>query len=224
MGLSPGRRALGHSPFLSAHLRCQSTRNLSDGRDAINQTHVGFINYLGHSKVEHRIGIWSRARANAGHCGPCRAICHGTASMTTPIAPHITAFFEHVCPRNAARARTPEILCVCFSAAFNLCKQALPGVALAVGSRAIDAPLVLDFLNDLETHRGNGPSSRNIRLAAIRSFMHFLEYRVHRRSSRSGESWPFLSRKPSQNCPASDGGGNAGRLGRTHAYRLERHP
>jgi len=42
----------------------------------------------------------------------------------------------------------------------------------------IDAPLVLDFLNDLETTRGNGPSSRNIRLAAIKSFMHFLEYRV----------------------------------------------
>ena len=42
----------------------------------------------------------------------------------------------------------------------------------------IDAPLVLDFLNDLETTRGNGTSSRNIRLAAIKSFMHFLEYRV----------------------------------------------
>jgi integrase/recombinase XerD len=42
----------------------------------------------------------------------------------------------------------------------------------------IDAPLVLDFLHDLETTRGNGASSRNIRLAAIKSFMHFLEYRV----------------------------------------------
>jgi len=42
----------------------------------------------------------------------------------------------------------------------------------------IDAPLVLDFLNDLETTRGNGASSRNIRLAAIKSFMHFLEYRI----------------------------------------------
>jgi len=37
---------------------------------------------------------------------------------------------------------------------------------------------VVDFLNDLETTRGNGPSSRNIRLAAIKSFMHFMEYRV----------------------------------------------
>jgi integrase/recombinase XerD len=42
----------------------------------------------------------------------------------------------------------------------------------------IDAPLVLDFLNDLESTRRNGPTSRNIRLAAIKSFMHFLEYRV----------------------------------------------
>jgi len=42
----------------------------------------------------------------------------------------------------------------------------------------IDAPLVVDFLNDLETTRRNGPSSRNIRLAAIKSFMHLLEYRL----------------------------------------------
>ena len=42
----------------------------------------------------------------------------------------------------------------------------------------IDAQLVVDFLNDLENTRGNGPSSRNVRLAAIKSFMHFVEYRV----------------------------------------------
>jgi site-specific recombinase XerD len=42
----------------------------------------------------------------------------------------------------------------------------------------IDAPLVAAFLHDLETTRGNGPSSRNIRLTAIKSFLHFLEYRV----------------------------------------------
>ena len=42
----------------------------------------------------------------------------------------------------------------------------------------IDALLVTDFLTDLEQRRGNRPSSRNVRLAAIKSFMHFLEYRV----------------------------------------------
>jgi site-specific recombinase XerD len=42
----------------------------------------------------------------------------------------------------------------------------------------IDATLVVNFLNHLETARKNGPSSRNVRLAAIKSFMHFMEYRV----------------------------------------------
>jgi integrase/recombinase XerD len=42
----------------------------------------------------------------------------------------------------------------------------------------IDASLVLGFLNHLETKRHNGPNSRNTRLAAIKSFMHFMEYRV----------------------------------------------
>jgi site-specific recombinase XerD len=42
----------------------------------------------------------------------------------------------------------------------------------------IDAPLILDFLKYLETTRHNGQNSRNTRLAAIKSFMHFVEYRV----------------------------------------------
>ncbi|MGH9349798.1 MAG: site-specific integrase [Vicinamibacterales bacterium] len=41
----------------------------------------------------------------------------------------------------------------------------------------IDAPLVISFLNHLEAKRRNGASSRNVRLAAIKSFMHFLEFR-----------------------------------------------
>jgi len=42
----------------------------------------------------------------------------------------------------------------------------------------LDAPLIVNFLNHLETSRGNGAGSSNIRLAAIKSFMHYLEYRV----------------------------------------------
>jgi hypothetical protein len=42
----------------------------------------------------------------------------------------------------------------------------------------IDAPLVLGFLSHLETARHIGPNSRNTRLAAIKSFMHFMEYRM----------------------------------------------
>jgi site-specific recombinase XerD len=42
----------------------------------------------------------------------------------------------------------------------------------------IDAPLVMDFLGHIESARGNSASTRNARLAAIKSFMRFVEHRV----------------------------------------------
>lgn len=42
----------------------------------------------------------------------------------------------------------------------------------------IDAPLVMAFLEHLEKERNNSPRTRNARLAAVKSFMRFIEYRV----------------------------------------------
>lgn len=41
----------------------------------------------------------------------------------------------------------------------------------------INASLIVEFLNDLETTRGNSPRTRNARSAAIKAFFRFLEYR-----------------------------------------------
>jgi len=41
----------------------------------------------------------------------------------------------------------------------------------------LDAPLVLDFLDHLESERGNGARTRNARLAAVRSFMRYASVR-----------------------------------------------
>jgi len=41
----------------------------------------------------------------------------------------------------------------------------------------LDAPLVLDFLDHLEKERLNSPQTRNVRLAAIRSFMRYASVR-----------------------------------------------
>ena len=38
--------------------------------------------------------------------------------------------------------------------------------------------LIMNFLNHLESARKNSAASRNIRLAAIKSFMRYMEYRV----------------------------------------------
>ena len=37
--------------------------------------------------------------------------------------------------------------------------------------------MIVNFLHHLETHRANRPSCCNVRLAAIKSFKHFVEFR-----------------------------------------------
>ena len=101
------------------------------------------------------------------------------AKASTPIAPHLTAFFEQRLPiERHASENTSNSYAYAFQLLLTFASKRLKVAPSQLAVEQIDAPLVLDFLNDLETTRGNGPSSRNIRLAAIKSFMHFLEYRV----------------------------------------------
>lgn len=97
----------------------------------------------------------------------------------TPLAPHITAFFEHRLPfERCASAHTRASYAYAFKLFLTYASAYLKVAPSQLAVEQLDAPLVLDFLQHLETTRGNGPSSRNIRLAAIKSFLHFLEYRV----------------------------------------------
>jgi integrase/recombinase XerD len=101
------------------------------------------------------------------------------AKGSTPIAPHLTAFFEQRLPiERHASENTRDSYAYAFQLLLTFASKRLQVTPSQLAVEQIDVPLVLDFLNDLETSRGNGPSSRNIRLAAIKSFMHFLEYRV----------------------------------------------
>lgn len=97
----------------------------------------------------------------------------------TAIAPHITAFFEE---RPTIERRASIHTCDSYAYAFKLLlgytSKRLKVVPSRLELEQIDAPLVVSFLNDLETTRSNGASSRNVRLAAIKSFMHFMECRV----------------------------------------------
>jgi len=97
----------------------------------------------------------------------------------TPLAPHLTAFLQQRLP---FERRASENTCESYAYAFRLlleyasdCLNVPPS---QIELEQLDAPLIVSFLSYLETARGNGPNSRNIRLAAIKSFMHFVEYRV----------------------------------------------
>ena len=95
------------------------------------------------------------------------------------LAPHITAFLKQRLPME--RRASPNT-CDSYAYAFRLlleyagdCIKLQPS---QLQLEQLDAPLIVKFLNHLETSRGNGPCSRNIRLAAIKSFMRYMEYRV----------------------------------------------
>jgi site-specific recombinase XerD len=97
----------------------------------------------------------------------------------TPIASHLTAFFQHHLPlERRASPHTSEAYAYAFKLLLAYASERLGVPPSQLALEQIDAPLVLGFLHHLETARANGPSSRNVRLAAIKSFMHFLEYRV----------------------------------------------
>jgi site-specific recombinase XerD len=97
----------------------------------------------------------------------------------TPIAPHITAYLKERLPlERAASDNTCASYAYAFKLLFEYASDRLKVPPSALCLEQLDAPLIVGFLNHLETKRGNGPGSRNVRLAAIKSFMHFLEYRV----------------------------------------------
>ena len=99
--------------------------------------------------------------------------------IMTPIASHITAFLRQRLPveRNASD-HTCDSYAYAFKLLFEYASSCLKVPLSALHLEQLDAPLVVAFLNHLEATRGNGPSSRNTRLAAIKSFMRFMSYRV----------------------------------------------
>jgi len=95
-----------------------------------------------------------------------------------PIAPHITAFFQQRLPvERRASSHTSDSYAYAFKLLLEYASERLHIPPSQLQLEQIDAPLVVSFLNHLESARGNRPSSRNVRLAAIKSFMHFVEFR-----------------------------------------------
>lgn len=95
-----------------------------------------------------------------------------------PIAPHVTAFFqERLAMERRVSRHTSDSYAYAFRLLLDYASKNLKVPPAHMSLEQIDAPLIIGFLNHLETARANGPSSRNVRLAAIKSFMHFMEFR-----------------------------------------------
>ena len=97
----------------------------------------------------------------------------------TEVAPHCSAFLRQHLPqeRNASRHTVESYasslaLLSLFTAEHHGVR---PG---AIRLEHLTSELVLEFLNHLERERGNSVPTRNVRLAAIKSFFRYLEDRV----------------------------------------------
>jgi len=97
----------------------------------------------------------------------------------TALAPHLTAFFQERLPvERRASSHTSDSYAYAFKLLLQHASERLKVAPSHLQLEQLDAPLIVSFLNHLETARANGPSSRNVRLAAIKSFMHFMEFRA----------------------------------------------
>lgn len=97
--------------------------------------------------------------------------------MTNPshsFAPLLERFFvQRLMKQRQASPHTISSYRDTFRMLLRFCQKHLHKQASQFDLEDIDAPLISNFLDELETGRENTPASRNVRLAAIRSFFRY---------------------------------------------------
>lgn len=97
----------------------------------------------------------------------------------TPIAPLITGFLhENMLIEQGCSPHTCETYAHAFRLLFVFASKRLMIKPSQICIEQIDAALILDFLAHLEEQRGNCAATRNGRLAAIKAFIRYIEFRV----------------------------------------------
>lgn len=96
-------------------------------------------------------------------------------------------FCRRLIEQQGVSPRTVEAYRDTFRLLLAYLPQRLGKSVLSICLSDLDAPIVLAFLDHLEAVRGNGPRTRNARLAALRSFVQYA-------ASRDPTAWPLARR------------------------------
>ena len=97
----------------------------------------------------------------------------------TPLAPHISAFLRRHLPiERRASPHTCDTYAYAFQLLFEFAAKRLDIRPSDLALEHLDSVLILAFLEHLQDDRGNSAQTRNARLAAIKSFMAYVEHRV----------------------------------------------
>ncbi len=96
----------------------------------------------------------------------------------TPVAPHIEAFLrDNLSRHRGASQHTCDSYAYSFQLLFEFAATKLRTKPSSLSLEQLDSELIGAFLEYLEDTRRNAPETRNVKLAAIKSFFHFLEHR-----------------------------------------------
>jgi site-specific recombinase XerD len=97
----------------------------------------------------------------------------------TPIAPLISSFLrEHMPIEQGCSPHTCETYAHAFRLLFIFASKRLGIRPSQICLEQIDAALILEFLAHIEEERGNCAATRNGRLAAVKAFIRYVEFRV----------------------------------------------
>ena len=97
----------------------------------------------------------------------------------TLLAPLITGFLRDYMPRQRGySSHSCETYAYSFRLLFTYAAKRLRIKPSQLHIEQLDAALVMDFLGHIERERGNGATTRNLRLAAIKTFMRYVEYHL----------------------------------------------
>lgn len=97
----------------------------------------------------------------------------------TALAPELSRFLREHLPRDQrASPHTCDAYAYSFQLLVIFAARQLQKAPSQLEVEDIGVPMILSFLEHIERDRGNSARSRNARLAAIKSFFRFLEYRV----------------------------------------------
>lgn len=96
-----------------------------------------------------------------------------------PLGPHLTVFLrEYLLRQREMSAQTSDTYAYAFQLLVCFAAKRLKTTPSKLSIEQLDATLVLAFLESLEKERGNCAKTRNSRLAAVKTFFRFLEYRL----------------------------------------------
>jgi site-specific recombinase XerD len=97
----------------------------------------------------------------------------------TKLAPLITGFLRDYMPRQRGYSpQSCETYAFSFKLLFNFAAKRRGTRPSQLAIEDLNAPLIVAFLAHLEQERGNGASTRNLRLAAIKTFIRYVEHKV----------------------------------------------